>query len=111
MARAPTRPPTVHQEPVPALPAPHRTAPHRTAPSAPPPAKAPGTWAFPQRELHDLQARVRTGQQTPDWQARYAVRSGAECTVNEFAHGHGMRRCPYRGHRRPTHSTSSRPSP
>ncbi|WP_412104402.1 transposase [Streptomyces europaeiscabiei] len=27
----------------------------------------------------------------------YAVRSGVESTVNEFAHGHGMRRCRYRG--------------
>jgi hypothetical protein len=30
-------------------------------------------------------------------EARYAVRSGVESTVNEFAHGHGMRRCRYRG--------------
>ncbi|MFB7053372.1 transposase [Streptomyces vinaceus] len=28
---------------------------------------------------------------------RYAVRSGVEGTVNEFAHGHGTRRCRYRG--------------
>ncbi|MEU1274236.1 transposase [Streptomyces sp. NPDC005799] len=27
----------------------------------------------------------------------YAVRSGVEGTINEFAHGHGMRRCRYRG--------------
>ncbi|MFC9915182.1 transposase [Streptomyces sp. NPDC127197] len=40
---------------------------------------------------------VRTEQQTPEWQARYAVHSGVEGTVNEFAHGHGMRRCRYRG--------------
>lgn len=52
---------------------------------------------FPPRELRDLQVRVRTEQQTPDWQARYAVRSGVEGTINEFAHGHGMRRCRYRG--------------
>jgi hypothetical protein len=52
---------------------------------------------FPPRELRDLQVRVRTEQQTPDRQARYAVRSGVEGTVNEFAHGHGMRRCRYRG--------------
>jgi hypothetical protein len=52
---------------------------------------------FPPRELLDLQVRVRAEQQTPDWQARYAVRSGVEGTVNEFAHGHGMRRCRYRG--------------
>ncbi|MFJ3933151.1 transposase [Streptomyces sp. NPDC090029] len=49
------------------------------------------------RELRDLQLRVRAEQQTPEWKARYAVRSGVEGTVNEFAHGHGMRRCRYRG--------------
>ena len=52
---------------------------------------------FPPRELRDLQVRVRAEQQTPEWKARYAVRSGVEGTVNEFAHGHGMRRCRYRG--------------
>ena len=52
---------------------------------------------FPPRELRDLQLRVRAEQQTPDWKARYAVRSGVEGTVNEFAHGHGMRHCRYRG--------------
>jgi transposase len=52
---------------------------------------------FPPRELRDLQVRVRSEQHTPEWQARYAVRSGVESTVNEFAHGHGMRRCRYRG--------------
>ncbi|WP_405593187.1 IS1182 family transposase [Streptomyces sp. NBC_01190] len=52
---------------------------------------------FPPRELRDLQLRVRTEQQTPEWKARYAARSGVEGTVNEFAHGHGMRRCRYRG--------------
>ncbi len=52
---------------------------------------------FPPRELRELQARVRAEQQTPDWKARYAVRSGVEGTINEFAHGHGMRHCRYRG--------------
>ncbi|MFI8281034.1 IS1182 family transposase [Streptomyces sp. NPDC085929] len=52
---------------------------------------------FPPQELRDLQVRVRTEQQTSEWKARYAVRSGVEGTVNEFAHGHGMRRCRYRG--------------
>ncbi len=56
------------------------------------------TVGFPPRELRDLQLRVRTEQQTPEWKTRYAVRSGVEGTVNEFAHGHGMRRCRYRGH-------------
>ncbi|MFJ5294451.1 transposase [Streptomyces sp. NPDC088348] len=45
----------------------------------------------------DLQLRVRTEQQTAEWKSRYAVRSGVEGTVNEFTHGHGMRRCRYRG--------------
>ncbi|MFL6120010.1 transposase [Actinophytocola sp.] len=52
---------------------------------------------FPPRELRDLQLRIHAKQQTPDWQARYAIRSGVESTINEFAHGHGMRRCRYRG--------------
>ncbi|MGW2557454.1 transposase [Streptomyces sp. NPDC001635] len=55
------------------------------------------TVGFPPRELRDLQLRVRAEQQTPGWKSRYAVRSGVEGTVNEFAHGHGMRRCRYRG--------------
>ncbi|MET8038119.1 IS1182 family transposase [Streptomyces sp. NPDC005345] len=55
------------------------------------------TVGFPPRELRDLQLRVRTEQQTSEWKTRYAVRSGVEGTVNEFAHGHGMRRCRYRG--------------
>ncbi|MBV8932410.1 MAG: IS1182 family transposase [Kutzneria sp.] len=55
------------------------------------------TVGFPPRELRDLQVRVRAEQHTPDWKSRYAVRSGVESTINEFAHGHGMRRCRYRG--------------
>ncbi|WP_344317896.1 transposase [Streptomyces javensis] len=55
------------------------------------------TVGFPPRELRDLQLRVRTEHQTPQWKARYTVRSGVEGTVNEFAHGHGMRRCRCRG--------------
>ncbi|WP_246203674.1 transposase [Streptomyces tailanensis] len=38
-----------------------------------------------------------TSTSTTEWKARYAVRSGVEGTINEFAHGHGMRRCRYRG--------------
>jgi hypothetical protein len=52
---------------------------------------------FPPQELRDLQLRVRAEQQTLDWKTRYAIRSGVESTINEFAHGHGMRRCRYRG--------------
>ncbi|MFE2709950.1 transposase [Streptomyces mirabilis] len=55
------------------------------------------TVGFPPRELRDLQLRVRTEQQTPEWKTRYPVRSGVEGTVNEFAHGYGMRRCRNRG--------------
>ncbi|MFH8485302.1 transposase [Streptomyces longisporoflavus] len=55
------------------------------------------TVGFPPRELRDLQLRVRTEQQTPEWKGRYAARSAVEGTVNEFAHGHDMRRCRYRG--------------
>ncbi|MFB7501825.1 transposase [Streptomyces sp. NPDC056161] len=55
------------------------------------------TVGFPPQELRDLQLHVRTEQQTPEWKTRYAVRSGVESTVNDFAHGHGMRRCRYRG--------------
>jgi len=55
------------------------------------------TVGFPPRELRDLQLRVRAEQQTTEWKIRYAVRSGVEGTVNEFAHGHGMRHCRYRG--------------
>ncbi|MFE6665738.1 transposase [Streptomyces sp. NPDC057697] len=47
-----------------------------------------------------MQLRVRAEQQTPEWWARYAVCSGVEGTINELAHGHGMRRCRYRGQRK-----------
>jgi hypothetical protein len=40
----------------------------------------------PPREPRELQVRVRTEQQSPDWQARHAARSGVESTINEFAH-------------------------
>ncbi|MFJ9369756.1 IS1182 family transposase [Nocardia sp. NPDC101769] len=52
---------------------------------------------FPPRELLDLQVQARAEQQSPAWQHRYAVRSGIEGTVCEFAHGHGMRQCRYHG--------------
>ncbi|WP_235787227.1 transposase [Streptomyces mutabilis] len=58
------------------------------------------TVGFPPRELRDLQLRVRTEQQTLEWKTRYALRSGVEGKVNEFAHGHSMRRCRYRGQRK-----------
>ncbi|MFC4117378.1 transposase [Nonomuraea zeae] len=52
---------------------------------------------LPPRELHELQLRNRAEQREPDWHKRYAVRSGIEGTICEFAHRHGMRRCRYRG--------------
>jgi transposase len=55
------------------------------------------TVGFPPRELLELQVRNRADQQDPAWHKRYAVRSGIEGTVCEFAHGHGMRHCRYRG--------------
>jgi transposase len=55
------------------------------------------TVGFPPRELYELQLRNQANQQDPAWHKRYAVRSGIEGTVCEFAHGHGMRRCRYRG--------------
>ena len=55
------------------------------------------TVGFPPRELLELQVRNRADQQDPAWHKRYAVRSGIEGTVGEFANGHGMRHCRYRG--------------
>ena len=55
------------------------------------------TVGFPPRELSELQVRNHAGQQDPAWRKRYAVRSGIEGTVCEFAHGHGMRHSRYRG--------------
>ncbi|MEU9061345.1 transposase [Streptomyces sp. NPDC048430] len=78
----------VHQRPVPALPG--RSQCTSSSENA-------RTVGFPPQELRDLQLRVRTEQQTAEWKIRYAVRSGVEGTVKEFAHGHGMRRCRYQG--------------
>nr|WP_238598055.1 transposase [Saccharothrix sp. ALI-22-I] len=52
---------------------------------------------FPPRELLELQLRNRAERQEPAWHKYYAVRSGIEGSICEFAHGHGMRRCRYRG--------------
>jgi hypothetical protein len=49
------------------------------------------------RQLLELQLRHRAEQQEPAWHKRYAGRSGIEGTICEFAHGHGMRHCRYRG--------------
>ncbi|MFD1662341.1 IS1182 family transposase [Streptomyces caeni] len=52
---------------------------------------------FPLKDLLDLQRRTRAEQDSPSRRRIYAVRSGIEGTINEFAHGHEMRRCRYRG--------------
>jgi hypothetical protein len=44
------------------------------------------TVGFPPRELYELQVRNRADQQDLAWRKRYAVRSGIEGTVCEFAH-------------------------
>lgn len=49
------------------------------------------------KDLLDLQKRARTEQDSPERRRTYAVRSGIEGMINEFAHGHEMRRCRYRG--------------
>ncbi|WP_345566024.1 transposase [Streptomyces plumbiresistens] len=69
------------------------------------------TVGFPPRELRDLQLRVRAEQQTPDWKTRYAVRSGVEGTINEFAHGTACPAAATADSRKPTCNTYSRPSP
>jgi hypothetical protein len=52
---------------------------------------------FLPRHLHELQRQNRADQQDPDWQRRYAARSGIEGTVDEIVNGHRMRRCRYHG--------------
>jgi transposase len=52
---------------------------------------------FPPEALLELQLRNRAERLEPAWHKRYATRSGIEGTICEFAHGHGMRHCRYRG--------------
>jgi transposase len=49
------------------------------------------------RPLQEIQNQARVRQQTPEWKRRYALRAGAEATVSETVHAHGLRRCRYRG--------------
>jgi transposase len=51
----------------------------------------------PTRELHDAQLAARASQNTPDWQADYAVRAGIEGTIGQAVAATGMRRARYRG--------------
>jgi transposase len=51
----------------------------------------------PTREVHEAQLAARTSQNTPDWQADYAVRAGVEGTIGQGIAVTGIRRARYRG--------------
>jgi hypothetical protein len=62
------------------------------------PRLSPNTTTDPASILHGcLKTRTLYNQQDPAGHKRYAVRSGIEGTVCEFARGHGMRHCRYFG--------------
>jgi Transposase DDE domain len=77
---------TVHQGPVPAVSG-TRPVHHRQRRRA--------AWASLRENCATCKCACAE-QQTPEWKARYAKRSGVESTVNELAHGPGMRHCRYR---------------
>ncbi len=49
------------------------------------------------REQHELLARQRAEQQTPQWKARYDIRAGVEGTISQAVRRTRLRRTPYRG--------------
>jgi transposase len=49
------------------------------------------------RELHEALQAARRQQETPEWQAEYAVRAGVEGTLSQGVRGFGLRRCRYIG--------------
>jgi len=51
----------------------------------------------PPRGVHQAQLAARAAQDTPDWQARYAVRAGVEGTIRQAVAVTGTRRARYRG--------------
>lgn len=51
----------------------------------------------PPREVHAAQLTARAGQDTRDWQARYARRAGVEGTIRQAVAVTGTRRARYRG--------------
>ncbi|WP_283293485.1 IS1182 family transposase [Rhodococcus sp. IEGM 1351] len=51
----------------------------------------------PPRELHAAQQSARAEQNTADWQAKYAIRAGAESTMHQAVTARGARRARYRG--------------
>ena len=52
------------------------------------------------REVHELQAAIRPGQQDQDWQDDYKRRSGIEATISQAVAITGCRRARYRGLRK-----------
>jgi len=52
------------------------------------------------REIHELQAAIRPGQQDQDWQDDYKRRSGIEATISQAVAITGCRRARYRGLRK-----------
>jgi transposase len=51
----------------------------------------------PIREVYEAQLAARASQNTPDWQADYAVRAGVEGTIRQGVAVTGIRRARYRG--------------
>ena len=51
----------------------------------------------PPREVHHAQHAARATQNTPDWQARYAVRAGVDGTIRQSVAVTGIRHARYRG--------------
>jgi hypothetical protein len=51
----------------------------------------------PIREVYEAQLAARASQNTPDWQADYAIRAGIEGTISQAVAATGMRRARYRG--------------
>ena len=49
------------------------------------------------REQHEVLARQRAEQQTPEWKARYNVRAGVEGTISQAVRATRLRRTPYHG--------------
>lgn len=49
------------------------------------------------REQHELLARQRAEQQTPEWKARYNIRAGVEGTISQAVRVTRLRRTPYHG--------------
>jgi len=49
------------------------------------------------REQHEVLARQRAEQQTPEWKARYNIRAGVEGTISQAVRATRMRRTPYQG--------------